>query len=264
MAKYTREELVAFQEKVKDYKQEDFKKLSEKELGMLQFLQCPFCQIIDGMIPSKVIFEDDKIYAILDINPATPGHILLMPKEHYQISPQVPKETMEHLGVISKKLSNACLIGLKCKGTTTLISNGGAAGQKSPHFMINIIPRYDEDNLNNFGCIGKKANEKEIESMANSLKQYISKKLGISVPEKKIKEKPKDNKVEEKVEKKEEENKSDKKEVKEESEKNKVENRLEEKDSELEDLVEKEVPSKKQEEKKSDKKVNLDQISKLF
>jgi len=64
MGKYTKEELTAFQEKVKDYKQEDFQKLSEKEMKMLQFLQCPFCQIIDGMIPSKVIFEDDICFAI--------------------------------------------------------------------------------------------------------------------------------------------------------------------------------------------------------
>ena len=67
---------------------------------------CIFCKIIKGDIPAKTIFEDDRCIAILDINPATIGHILLMPKEHYMMMPMVPDEILGHLSVISKYLSD--------------------------------------------------------------------------------------------------------------------------------------------------------------
>ena len=79
--KYTREELQAFQDKAKGMKQDDFENLSEKEKGMLQYLQCPFCQIIDGLIPAEKLYEDDVCSVILDINPAEPGHVLIIPNE---------------------------------------------------------------------------------------------------------------------------------------------------------------------------------------
>ena len=127
---------------------EKVKNMSPEELRKFQKEQCIFCHIIKGEVQSKKIYEDDKCTAILDINPANPGHLLLLPKEHYAIMPQIPDEIIIHLSKITKDLSAICLKAFKAEGTTIFIANGLAAGQKAQHFMVHIIPRMDNDGLN--------------------------------------------------------------------------------------------------------------------
>ena len=93
--------------------EEKLKNMSPEELREFQKQQCVFCQIIAGKIPSKMVFDDEQCVAVLDINPASPGHLLLLPKEHYAIMPQVPEELLNHLTIISKKLSQILLRALK-------------------------------------------------------------------------------------------------------------------------------------------------------
>lgn len=109
--------------------------------------QCIFCQIAKGSIPSKKVYEDDKVVAVLDINPALPGHLLVIPKEHISIMPQIQPSLVGHLGVVAKKLSHLILKKLGVEGVSVFIANGGAAGQRSPHFMMHVIPRIEEDNV---------------------------------------------------------------------------------------------------------------------
>ncbi|MBW2985470.1 HIT domain-containing protein [Candidatus Woesearchaeota archaeon] len=127
---------------------EKVKNMSPEELRKFQKEQCIFCHIIKGEVQSKKIYEDDKCTAILDINPANPGHLLLLPKEHYAIMQQIPDEIIIHLSKITKDLSAICLKAFKAEGTTIFIANGLAAGQKAQHFMVHIIPRMDNDGLN--------------------------------------------------------------------------------------------------------------------
>ncbi|MFT4343972.1 MAG: HIT family protein [Candidatus Woesearchaeota archaeon] len=136
MAEETQEELM-----------ERIKNMSPEELAEFQKSRCIFCHIISGKIPARKIYEDEIVVAILDINPATIGHILLMPKEHYTIMPQIPKEVLDHVFTIAKKLSQTILQGIGAKGTSILIQNGVAAGQKAQHFMIHIIPRRQDDGV---------------------------------------------------------------------------------------------------------------------
>ncbi len=135
----TEEQRKAYEEKIKN--------MSPEELRQLQKQQCIFCQIISGKIPSKKIFEDQQCLAVLDINPATRGHLLLLPKEHYSIMPQVPADELGHLFSISKLLSRLQLRALKVSGTNIFIANGPAAGQRAQHFMIHLIPRKEGDTL---------------------------------------------------------------------------------------------------------------------
>src|SRR3989344_9251805 len=120
--------------------EEKLKNMSPEELAKLQKQQCIFCQIVANKIPTKKIFEDEKCLAILDINPAAKGHLLLIPKEHYAIMPQVSEELLNHLTTISKKLSQLLLRALKVSGTNIFIANGLAAGQRAQHFLIHVIP----------------------------------------------------------------------------------------------------------------------------
>ncbi|MBI2668857.1 HIT domain-containing protein [Candidatus Woesearchaeota archaeon] len=127
--------------------EEKIKKMSPEELKEFQKQQCIFCQIVAGKVPAKTVFQDDTCLAVMDINPAAPGHILLLPKEHYAIMPQVPDTVQGHLFMVGKYLSQIMLKVLKVTGTTLFIANGFAAGQRSQHFMLHVIPRKEGDKL---------------------------------------------------------------------------------------------------------------------
>ena len=127
--------------------QEKLSKMSPEELLEFQKQQCIFCQIIGGKIPAKKVFENEKCLAILDINPATKGHILLLPKEHFAIMPQLPDAELAPLFSTAQQLSQLLLRGLRVDGTTLFIANGLAAGQRSQHFLLHLIPRKEGDGL---------------------------------------------------------------------------------------------------------------------
>ncbi|MCB9359564.1 HIT domain-containing protein [Candidatus Woesearchaeota archaeon] len=157
---------------------ERVKKMTPEELLEFQKNRCIFCQIIAGKVQSKKIYEDDKVFAILDINPANPGHILLMPKEHYAIMPQVPEDILGHLSTITKKICNIALKALGAKGTNVLIQNGVAAGQKSQHFMIHIIPRMENDGIGLF-LDRKQITENDYNTVKGRLSSKVNEIFGI-------------------------------------------------------------------------------------
>ncbi|MEM4755862.1 MAG: HIT domain-containing protein [Candidatus Woesearchaeota archaeon] len=117
--------------------------LSEEHKRIIeeQKKQCPFCKILKGEIPSKTLFTDDQVSALLDINPLTDGHTLLVPKNHYPILPFIPDKTQQYLFNAAINLSESIKLGMMKSGTTIFIANGAAAGQQSTHFLIHLIPR---------------------------------------------------------------------------------------------------------------------------
>lgn len=157
-----------------DELQEKLKNMSPEELAAFQKQNCVFCQIIEGKIDSKKIYEDEFCLGIFDISPARPGHVLLLPKEHYMLGPQVPKNVMAHLAKVAKHISHCMLNTLKSEGTSFFVANGPAAGQMSQHFMMHVIP--SEDVV--FSLPEHEA--KDLEKIAKPLREYINKKLGIN------------------------------------------------------------------------------------
>jgi histidine triad (HIT) family protein len=101
---------------------------------------CPLCKVISGEYPSKKVYEDDKIFCALDINPATKGHIILIPKNHYPIMPVIPPDDFKHIARGAYKISESLKRAMVTSKTTIFIANGGIAGQQSSHFLIHIIP----------------------------------------------------------------------------------------------------------------------------
>jgi len=134
------------EEQIKEL-QEKIKNMSPEELKEFQKKQCIFCQIVSEKVQSKKIYEDEHVLAILDINPANPGHILILPKEHYSIMPQIPNEEISHIFNVTKSLSNSSLRALEAQGSNIIVANGVAAGQKAQHFMVHLIPRKENDDL---------------------------------------------------------------------------------------------------------------------
>ncbi|MBI4144699.1 HIT domain-containing protein [Candidatus Woesearchaeota archaeon] len=125
--------------------QEQLKNMTPEQIRELQKQQCIFCRIAEGKVQARKVYEDEFFLVVLDINPGTPGHMLVMPKEHYSILPQLPEEVINHLGMLSKRLSQAALRALKAQGTTIFAANGVAAGQRASHFLLHVIPRMEGD-----------------------------------------------------------------------------------------------------------------------
>ena len=167
------EELKALQERVS--------RMSPEELKEFQKKQCIFCQIVSGKVQSKKIYEDDKVIVIMDVNPANPGHAIVLTKEHYSIMPQIPDEETEHVFMIVKALSNSMLRGIDAHGTNIIVSNGVAAGQRAQHFMVHIIPRKENDGVN-FILPQKTLEQNEIEAIGDRLIAALG---GLSVKEEK-------------------------------------------------------------------------------
>jgi histidine triad (HIT) family protein len=159
--------------------EEELANMSPEQIQELQKQNCIFCHIISGRVASKKIYEDDKVLAILDINPSNPGHILLLTKEHYQIMPQIPDDIISHVFMVAKSLSHACLRALKAEGTNIFIANGAPAGQKAAHFMVHVIPRMKTDGLGMFNLAEKKVSDDVLEQMRIALKNKVNELFGI-------------------------------------------------------------------------------------
>lgn len=155
--------------------QEKIKQMSPEELKEFQKKQCIFCQIIDKKVQSRRVYEDEHVIAILDVNPANPGHILIMPREHYSIMPQIPDEEIGHIFLVTKALSNSSLRALEVQGSNIIVANGVAAGQRAQHFMVHLIPRKDKDGLD-FQIPQKTIPEKELEKIGKMLSKSLGSK----------------------------------------------------------------------------------------
>ena len=107
-----------------------------------------FEMIRDGEIPSVKLYEDDVCFVILDINPISKGHSLVISKEVYPCFTDAPLSTLEHMMEVASRVDAKLRSALNAEGTNILINNGPAAGQEVPHLHIHVIPRYSGDGKN--------------------------------------------------------------------------------------------------------------------
>ena len=106
---------------------------------------CIFCKIAAGEIPSNTIYEDDSFRVILDLGPATKGHALVLPKNHYADLFEIPEEVLADAAKVAKKVAGTMKEKLSCDGLNLVQNNGETAGQTVMHFHLHIIPRYAND-----------------------------------------------------------------------------------------------------------------------
>lgn len=154
--------------------------------------ECILCQIMDGKVPSKKVYEDDEILAVLDFNGATLGHCFVMPKQHFTIMEQVPDHLIGRLFQVANKVSSAVFEALDVKGTNIFVTNGTAAGQVVAHFMINVIPRKENDGIN-LQWKPKQLTQEEMSTVELQLKDTSKNVGGFEVSPKK--EQPKKEKT---------------------------------------------------------------------
>ena len=108
---------------------------------------CIFCKIANGEIPSATIYEDDDFRVILDLGPASKGHALIIPKEHYRNLYDIDEELASKAIVLAKKMVKKMTDVLGCDGYNIVQNNEEAAGQTVFHFHMHLIPRYKDDNV---------------------------------------------------------------------------------------------------------------------
>ena len=130
---------------------------------------CIFCKIANGEIPSATIYEDDDFRAFLDLNPATRGHALLVPKDHFANLFELDEEHAEKAILRAKKIGSRMKEKLGCDGLNLVQNNGEAAGQTVFHFHMHLIPRYKDDHAGILWEPGKTTPEEmeEIKKLMN-------------------------------------------------------------------------------------------------
>ncbi len=109
-------------------------------------MDCLFCKIITGEIPSETLYEDDVVKVFLDINPKTNGEALIIPKKHFVNINDIDLETINHISKVTKDMYKLLQDKLNCEGLTIIQNND--LGQDIKHFHIHLVPRYQNDLLN--------------------------------------------------------------------------------------------------------------------
>ncbi|MDE6903796.1 MAG: HIT family protein [Lachnospiraceae bacterium] len=105
---------------------------------------CIFCKLASGVIPTNSIYEDDMFRVILDAAPASKGHALIIPKEHYANIYEIDTEVAGEAMKLAKKMAVHMTEKLKCDGFNLVQNNGEIAGQTVFHFHLHLIPRYKD------------------------------------------------------------------------------------------------------------------------
>ena len=110
-------------------------------------MECIFCAIVDGKIPSAKVYENEHVFAFMDIAPANPGHLLIIPKQHYRNIFDMPADVGSKIMEAAIPLAAAIRKALKPDGLNLFQSNEPAAFQTVFHFHLHLIPRWEKDPL---------------------------------------------------------------------------------------------------------------------
>lgn len=129
---------------------------------------CIFCKIANGEIPSKTLYDDEDFRVILDLGPATRGHALILPKEHYANLYELPDETAAKVMQLAKKMATKMTEKLGCDGFNLVQNNGEVAGQTVFHFHLHLIPRYENDGQK-IGWKPGAPSQEELEEIKNTI-----------------------------------------------------------------------------------------------
>ncbi|MCR5411100.1 MAG: HIT family protein [Lachnospiraceae bacterium] len=133
---------------------------------------CIFCKLANHVFDTNIIYEDDDFTVILDVNPATKGHALILPKEHYADIYEIPKELLGKAAALAKKLVTALAKKLGADGYNIVQNNGETAGQTVFHFHMHLIPRYKDDGQR-IGWEPGKPSAEELSELAGELKDLF-------------------------------------------------------------------------------------------
>ena len=129
---------------------------------------CIFCKIANGEIPSNTLYEDDTFRVIFDLGPASRGHALILPKNHFRNIYDIEEETFCKAAKLAKKMAGVMTEVLKADGFNLMQNNEEVAGQSVFHFHMHIIPRFKNDGQK-IGWIPGKPSGEELEEVRKEI-----------------------------------------------------------------------------------------------
>ena len=144
----------------------------KRKVCLIMKEDCIFCKIAKGEIHSATVYEDSHFTVILDVNPATKGHCLIIPKEHFDNIYDLDGETAGKLFALATCIARAMRDALKCDGLNLVQNNGEIAGQTVNHFHLHLIPRYEGDGLN-LNWAQQEISAEQLEEIRQSIKKSI-------------------------------------------------------------------------------------------
>jgi len=106
---------------------------------------CTFCDLIRGAGEVSICYEDAVAIAFLDIQPVNPGHVLVVPREHYEVLQDIPRDVGAHLYMVAAKLIPRVQTASGATDMNIVVNSGAAAGQNVMHYHIHLIPRREGD-----------------------------------------------------------------------------------------------------------------------
>ena len=132
---------------------------------------CIFCKLANGEIPTNAIYEDEDFKVILDASPASKGHALILPKEHYANIYEIDDEVLAKASKLAQKIITHEKDVLKCDGYNVVQNNGEVAGQTVFHYHMHLIPRYaSDDNTNVIEWKHKEFTDDEMAQICKEMK----------------------------------------------------------------------------------------------
>jgi len=132
---------------------------------------CIFCKIAAGEIPSHKIYEDESVFAFLDINPVNLGHALVIPKEHHKNLLDTPPELACKLISVVQKIAPAAIKAVGADSFNLGVNTGTSAGQVIPHTHFHVIPRHESDGHKPWAS--KEVTEDELKAAAEKIKKEL-------------------------------------------------------------------------------------------
>lgn len=137
---------------------------------------CIYCRIVAGEVPASIVYEDDRAIAFLDIQPITPGHVLVIPKNHTESLVDLSREDAGHMIRVGQMIDKALRQSeLLCEGVNLFLADGKAAGQDVGHVHLHVFPRYEGDGfkMGFDGELNKPPSRKQLDENAKKITRAV-------------------------------------------------------------------------------------------
>jgi histidine triad (HIT) family protein len=136
-------------------------------------MDCIFCKIVAGEIPAVTVLDEDKVLAFMDINPASRGHMLVIPKHHAENIFEISETDLSAVMSAVRRCAGALKEVVRAEGITVLQLNGRASDQLVPHLHVHLVPRWENDGVSVSQWKMGKGDPQELEKLAGEIKQHI-------------------------------------------------------------------------------------------
>lgn len=135
---------------------------------------CPFCRIAAGELDASVVHASARVIAVMDVDPVTPGHVLVLPRAHLPALADLDDDVAAEIFAVARTVAAALRRSeLRCEGITLLCADGRAASQEVPHAHLHVIPRFAGDGFTVVGRWGSEPERSELDAQARAIRAEI-------------------------------------------------------------------------------------------